>query len=60
MVAYDTTQIALFVSLVLSVALIGIVLVLGLLAKTLFSTRRPRPARDASPRRFHGHLAFHH
>jgi hypothetical protein len=60
MVAYDTTQIALFVSLVLSVALIGIVLVLGLVAETLFRNRRPRPAREASPRRFHGRLALHH
>jgi hypothetical protein len=60
MVAYDTTQIALFVSLVLTIALIGIVLVLGMLAKTLFSSRRPRSARQASPSRFHGHLAFHH
>lgn len=60
MVSYDTTQIALFVSLVLAVAVIGIALVLGVLAETLIRNRRTRPARQESRTRFHGRLAFHH
>jgi hypothetical protein len=60
MVSYDTTQIALFVSLVLTIAAIGTALVLGVLAQALIRTWRTRPARPASQSKFHGRLAFHH
>jgi small neutral amino acid transporter SnatA (MarC family) len=60
MVSYDTTQITLFVSLVLTVAVIGTVLVLGVLAEALIRRERIRVARQASRRGFRGRLAFHH
>ena len=60
MVSYDTTQMALFVSLVLTVAATGIVLVLGLGIQALVRNRQIRPARQASRQGFHGKLAFHH
>jgi len=60
MVSYDTTQIALFVSLVLTVAVIGIALVLGVLAEALIHDRRTRQPRPESRPRYHGRLAFHH
>ena len=60
MVSYDTTQIALFVSLVLILAVIGIALVLGVLAQTLLRNRRTRIARPASQPKVRARLAFHH
>jgi hypothetical protein len=42
MVSYDTTQIALFVSLVLTVAAIGTLLVLGMVVETFLRSRRVR------------------
>jgi hypothetical protein len=60
MVSYDTTQIALFVSLVLTIAAIGTALVLGVLAQALIRSWRTRPARPESQRKVHGRLAFHH
>jgi len=60
MVTYDSTQIALFISLVLTVAAIGTALVLGVLVQALIRTRRTRVTRPATQRRFHDRLAFHH
>jgi hypothetical protein len=60
MVSYDTTQIALFISLVLTIASIGIAVVLGLLAQALLRSWRTSTVRPESQRRFHGRLAFHH
>jgi hypothetical protein len=60
MVSYDTTQIALFVSLVLTIAAIGAALVLGVLAQALIRSWRTRVVRPSSQRKFHGRLAFHH
>ena len=60
MVSYDTTQIALFVSLVLTVAMIGTALALGMLAETLIRHGRNHVTRHGSRRRYHGRLAFHH
>ena len=60
MVSYDTTQIALFASIVLTVAVIGVALVLGVLAEALIRTRRTRATRPETQPRFHGRLAFHH
>jgi hypothetical protein len=60
MVSYDTTQIALFVSVVLAVAVIGTTLVLGVLAQALLRGRRTRVTSPESQPRFHGRLAFHH
>lgn len=60
MVSYDTTQIALFVSLVLTIAAIGAALVLGVLAQALIRSWRTLPVRPAAPRKLHGGLALHH
>ncbi|HEX4689032.1 MAG TPA: hypothetical protein VH228_19810 [Nocardioides sp.] len=60
MVSYDTTQIALFVSLVLTVAAVGIVLALGTLAGAVVRNRRTRLSRHESLRTYYGRLAFHH
>ena len=60
MVSYDSTQIALFISLVLTVAAIGTALVLGALVQSMVRSHRIRVTRPESQRRFHGRLAFHH
>jgi hypothetical protein len=60
MVSYDTTQMALFISLVLTLAAIGTVLVLGLCVQALVRSRRLHPAPRMSRKAFHGKLAFHH
>jgi hypothetical protein len=60
MVSYDSTQIALFISLVLTVAAIGAALVLGVLVRAMIRTRPTRVTRPAPQPRFHGRLAFHH
>jgi len=60
MVSYDTTQIALFVSLVLTVAAVGIVLALSTLAGAVVRNRRTRFSRHESLRTYYGRLAFHH
>jgi hypothetical protein len=60
MVSYDSTQIALFISLVLTVAAIGTALVLGVLVQAMIGNRRTRVTRPKPQRRFHGRLAFHH
>jgi len=60
MVSYDTTQIALFVSLVLAAAVIGTALVLGVLAGSLLRNRHTQVTTQPSQGRFHGRLAFHH
>jgi heme/copper-type cytochrome/quinol oxidase subunit 2 len=60
MVSYDSTQIALFISLVLTVAAIGTALVLGVLVQAMIRTRRSSVTRPEPQRRFHGRLAFHH
>ncbi len=52
MVNYDTTQIAIFVSLVFTIAAIGTALALGVLVQALMSVWRTRPAlpgRSSSP-----------
>ena len=59
MVSYDTTQITLFVSLVLTVAAIGTILVLGVLAEALIRSGRTRVTRQESRRGSRGRLAFH-
>jgi len=60
MVSYDTTQIAVFISLVLTVAVIGTILVLGVLTEALIRNRRTGLVRQGSRRGYHGRLAFHH
>ena len=60
MVSYDSTQIALFISLVLTVAAIGTALVLGVLVQAMVRSHRIRVTRPEPQRRFHGRLAFHH
>ena len=60
MVSYDTTQIALFVTLVLAAAVIGTTLVLGLAARSLLRNRSARTVTTTSQPRLHGRLAFHH
>jgi hypothetical protein len=60
MVTYDTTLIAIFVSLVLMVAVIGTTLALGMLGSALSSSRRTRTPRPASRPVTYGKLALHH
>jgi RNase P protein component len=60
MVSYDTTQIALYLSLVLAVAAIGLTLTAGVLAEAVVRNRRTRLSRHESLRSYYGHLAFHH
>jgi NADH:ubiquinone oxidoreductase subunit K len=60
MVTYDSTQIALFISLVLTVAAIGTALALGVLVQAMVRTHRTRVTSPEPQRRFHGRLAFHH
>lgn len=57
---FDTTQITVFVTLVLSVAAIGAVLSLGVLAHAVVTHRSERLARRQSMRTYYGRLAFHH
>jgi hypothetical protein len=59
-VNFDTTQITVFVTLVLSVAAIGAVLSLGVLAHAVVTHRSERLARRQSMRTYYGRLAFHH
>ena len=60
MVSYDTTQIALFLSLVLTVAAVGLTLVVGTLAEAAVRNRHNRPARQESRSTYDGRTAFHH
>jgi hypothetical protein len=60
MVSYDTTQIALYLALVLTVAAIGLTLTLGVLTGAVVRNRRTRLARHESLRTYYGRLAFHH
>jgi hypothetical protein len=59
-VNFDTTQITVFVTLVLSVAAIGAVLSLGVLAHAVVTHRSERLTRRQSMRTYYGRLAFHH
>ena len=60
MVSYDTTQIALYLSLVLTAAAVGLTLVAGVLAAAVVRNRRTRLTRHESLRTYYGRLAFHH
>jgi hypothetical protein len=60
MVSFDTTEIALYLSLVLTVAAIGLTLVLGVLAESVVRNRRTRRTRHESLRAYYGRLALHH
>ncbi|HET8665829.1 MAG TPA: hypothetical protein VFM08_16045 [Nocardioides sp.] len=57
---YDTTPIAMFVSLVLAIAALGAALVVGVLARNLISVWRARPATPATPKAIRPRLVFHH
>jgi hypothetical protein len=57
---YDTTQIALFLSLVLTLAAVGLSLVTGVLAEAVVRNRRIRHTRQESLRVYYGRLALHH
>jgi hypothetical protein len=60
MVSYDTTQIWLYLSLILAVAAIGITVVLGVFAEAVVRNRRTRlMCRDAL-RTHYGRIALHH
>ena len=60
MASFDTTQIALYLSLVLTVAAMGLTLVLGVLAESVVRDRRTRRTRLESLRAYYGRLALHH
>jgi hypothetical protein len=60
MVSYDSTQIALYLSLVLLIAAIGISLTLGTVAVAVVRNRDARLARDESMRSYYGRIVFHH
>ena len=60
MVSYDTTQIALYLSLVLTVAAIGPTLAFGVLGAAVVRNRRIRRTRHESLRTYYSRLAFHH
>ncbi len=60
MVNYDTTQITLLVSLVFTVAALGIALALGVLVEAMIRVWRTRPALPKPQLKFHGRLAIHH
>ena len=60
MVSYDTTQISLYLALVLTLATVGVVLTLGVLAEAVVRNRRVRVSRHESLRTYYGRLAFHH
>ena len=60
MVSYDTTQIWLYLSLILAVAAIGITLVLGVFAEAVVRNRRARLTRRESLHTYYGRIALHH
>lgn len=60
MVSYDTTQTALYLSIVLTVAALGLTLVTGVVAEAVVRNRRTRRTRHESLRTYYGRLASHH
>ena len=60
MVSYDTTQIALYLSLVLALAAVGFSLTVGVLAEAVVRNHRERISRHESRRTYYGRLALHH
>jgi len=60
MVSYDATQIALYLSLVLALAAVGLTLSLGVLTTAVVRNHRERMSRRESMRTYDGGLAFHH
>jgi ABC-type nickel/cobalt efflux system permease component RcnA len=60
MVFFDSTQIALYLSLVLLIAAIGITLTLSTVAVAVVRNRDTRLARDESMRSYYGRIVFHH
>ncbi len=60
MVTYDTTLIAIFVSLALTFAVIGTTLGIGMLASALSGHRRTRTPRLVARPAHYGRLALHH
>lgn len=60
MVSYDSTQITLYLGLVLTMAALGIGLVLATLGYAVVCHRRVRRERHQSVCRYYGRLAFHH
>jgi hypothetical protein len=60
MVSYDTTQISIFLALVLTVATVGIALIAGVLAEAIVRNRRVRVSRHESMRTYYGRLVLHH
>jgi hypothetical protein len=60
MVSYDTTQISIFLALVLTMAAVGITLTVGVLAEAIVRNRRVRVSRHESMRTYYGRVVFHH
>jgi ABC-type Fe3+ transport system permease subunit len=60
MVSYDSTQIALYLSLVLAMAAAGLALVLATFGGAVARNRRARLDRHESRRTYYGRLTLHH
>jgi hypothetical protein len=60
MVSYDTTQISIFLALVLTMAAVGIALTAGVLTEAIVRNRRLRVSRHESMRTYYGRVVFHH
>jgi hypothetical protein len=60
MVSYDTTQISIFLALVLTMAAVGIALTAGVVAEAVVRNRRVRVSRHESMRTYYGRVVFHH
>jgi ABC-type spermidine/putrescine transport system permease subunit II len=60
MVSYDATQFALYLSLVLALAAVGLTLSLGVLTAAVVRNHRERMSRHEAMRTYDGGLALHH
>jgi hypothetical protein len=60
MVAFDTTQMHIYLIGVFALAALALVLSLGVVAEAVVSHRRARLARHLSRRAYYGQLALHH
>jgi hypothetical protein len=60
MVAFDSTQMYIYLIGVFALAALALVLSLGVVARAVVSNRRTRLARRQSVRAYYGGLALHH
>jgi hypothetical protein len=60
MISYDSTQITLYLALVLTLAAVGLALVLATLGEAVVRNRRTRLDRHESRRTYYARIALHH